>query len=73
MAIKVTPDAQLATLDAIKNRVAQLEKDLAATQDPVSVKMLTGRIKALQARLALGSAEKTAANPNLLKSKNDMM
>jgi hypothetical protein len=73
MAIKVTPDAQLATVDAIRNRLTQLEKDLAATQDPISVKMLSGRIKALQARLSLGSVDKTVANPNLLKSKNDML
>jgi hypothetical protein len=73
MAIKITPDAQLATVEAIKNRITQLEKDRAATRDAVSVKMLSGRIRALQARLSLGSAEKTSANPALLKSKNDMM
>ena len=72
MALRVTPDAQLVTVEAIKNRIAQIEEKLKLAQNPVDVRQLNGRIRNLHARLAVGSPERTAADPSLLLSKKDL-
>ena len=71
MAIRITPDSELATAAAVQTRITQLEKELAAATHPTDVHVLNRRIKALKDRLAIG-VEKTAANAALLKSKSDM-
>ena len=72
MAMRITPDSELATPAAVRNRIAQLEKELAAAKHPTDVTVLTRRIKALNDRLAIG-VEKTEINAKLLKSKNDLL
>jgi len=70
--IKITPDAQLATPDAIRIRVGQLEKELQTADREADRTVLQRRIKTLQERLARGGVDRSAVNPNLLKSKNDL-
>ena len=71
--VKITPDAELASTEAVRIRISQLEKELATTQNPADSKPLSRRIKILQDRLSMGQAGKTAANPRLLISKNDLL
>jgi len=71
MAMRITPDSELATKEAIKTRIEQLERELQKTQHPSDLMILNRRIKNLNDRLAIG-VEKTAINAALLKSKNDM-
>lgn len=71
--MKITPDAQLATTEAVQTRVDQLKKELEKTKNPSDVKQLNGRIRALQTRLGIGPAQKTVSNAALLISKNDLL
>lgn len=70
--IRMTPDAALATDDAIRTRIATLEAQLKTETNPTDIRQTSARIRALTARLSVGPAEKTAANPNLLISKSDL-
>ncbi len=72
MAMRITPDAELATPEAVKTRIAQLERDLGSATHPTDKVVLSRRIKALKERLNIG-VDKTTTNSSLLKSKNDMM
>jgi hypothetical protein len=72
MAMRITPDAELATPEAVKTRIAQLERDLGSATGPSDKVVLSRRIKALKDRLSIGGVEKTATNAALLKSKNDL-
>ena len=72
MAMRVTPDAELATPEAVKMRIAMLEKDLGSATGPSDKVVLSRRIKALKDRLNIG-VEKTKTDASLLKSKNDML
>jgi hypothetical protein len=72
MAMRITPDSELATPVAVKTRIAQLEKELSTATHPTDLTVLTRRIKALNDRLTIG-VEKTEINAKLLRSKNDMM
>lgn len=72
MAMRVTPDAELATPEAVKMRIATLEKDLGSATSPTDKVVLSRRIKALKERLHIG-VDKTTTNAALLKSKNDML
>jgi len=72
MALRITPDSELVTIEAIKNRIAQLEEKLKGTQDPVDLRQINGRLRSLQTRLDVGSPDKTAANQRLLLSKKDL-
>ena len=69
---RMTPDAALATDEAIRTRIAQLEAQLKTETNPADIRQTNGRIRGLQSRLTVGPAEKTAANPNLLISKSDL-
>ncbi|HYG77401.1 MAG TPA: hypothetical protein VEK08_20510 [Planctomycetota bacterium] len=71
--VKVTPDAQLITAEAIKIRIEQLEKELATTTHPTDVRQLNGRIRALKTRLEIGPEKTGGANSGLLASKSDLM
>ncbi len=70
---RITPDVELATVEALQVRIRQLEGELKGASAESDLKTLTRRIKALQDRLALGSVDKTAAKASLLKSKSDLM
>lgn len=73
MALKITPDASLVTKEAIENRITQLKEQLKnAPPGSVDDRQLQARIRALTARLQVGSPERTAARPDLLKSKKDL-
>ncbi len=72
MAIRITPDSQLASEAAIKTRIAQLEGEIMRTEKTSDPRQLHARIRALQARLAAGNPENTAVHPNLLISKKDL-
>ena len=72
MAIRMTPDSQLVTVEAIKSRIALLEEELKKTENATDIRQINGRIRALQGRLTVGSPDKTAAKPNLLISKKDL-
>ncbi len=69
---RMTPDAALATDEAIRTRIAALEAQVRIETNPTDVRQTQARIRALRSRLAIGPAEKTAANPNLLISKSDL-
>lgn len=71
--MKITPDSQLATKEAVQTRIDQLKSELVRTTNPSDVKQLNGRIRALQTRLGIGPIEKTVTNPALLISKNDLL
>lgn len=71
MAMRITPDSELATPTAVQTRIVQLEKELASATHPTDIHVLNRRIKTLKERLSIG-VEKTSANASLLKSKNDM-
>jgi hypothetical protein len=71
--VKLTPDAQLATPEAIQIRIGQLEKELTTTTHPTDVRQINGRIKALKARLEIGPEKTGGAKSGLLVSKNDLM
>lgn len=71
MAMRITPDAELATPEAVKTRIGQLERDLGSATSPTDKVVLSRRIKALKDRLSIG-VDKTATNSALLKSKNDL-
>ena len=72
MAIRITPDSQLASSVAIETRIAQLEEEIKRTAQTSDPRQLHARIRALQARLAAGKPEHTAVHPNLLISKKDL-
>jgi hypothetical protein len=69
---RMTPDAALATDDAIRTRIAMLEAQLKTETNPTDIRQTNGRIRGLKSRLSVGPAEKTASNPNLLISKSDL-
>ena len=72
--MRITPDASLATKEAVQLRIEKLEKELKATINSTEIKQLSGRIRALKARLnGPAHAQNSAANPNLLISKNDLL
>jgi len=72
MAMKITPDASLATEEAVKLRISQLEEEVKKSTDQNEAAHLNRRIKNLRQRLSVG-VEKTIGNAALLKSKNDLM
>jgi len=70
--IKVTPDAALATVEAVKIRLEQLRKEIESTRDSNEIAHLNRRIKALKDRLS-GGEKAQPADPKLLLSKNDLL
>jgi predicted nucleic acid-binding Zn-ribbon protein len=70
--IKVTPDAALATVEAVKIRLEQLRKEIEGTHDSNEIAHLNRRIKALKDRLAVGEKPRPV-DPKLLLSKNDLL
>ncbi|HYF49750.1 MAG TPA: hypothetical protein VEJ63_10115 [Planctomycetota bacterium] len=70
--LRPTPDASLATPEAIQFRIQQIEAALAKTTDAVDTRRLNARIAALKARLSAGAEKTAVSNPALLKSKKDL-
>ena len=70
--MKITPDVELATKEAIQIRIAYLQKELSSAHNPVDTKVLMRRVKALQDRLGIGPVENTASKASLLLSKKDL-
>lgn len=70
--VRITPDAQLATPEAIRIRITQLEAELKTTQNPTDITQVSRRMKALQDRLTAGTDLNIPRNVSLLKSKSDM-
>jgi len=71
--VKMTPDAQLATPEAIQIRIFQLETELKTTTHPTDVRQINGRVRSLKARLDVGIEKTGGAKSSLLISKNDLM
>ena len=70
--VRITPDTQLATPEAIRIRIAQLESEQKTTQNSTDLTQLERRIKALQERMVAGSDLNIPRNASLLKSKRDL-
>jgi hypothetical protein len=70
--MKITPDASLATEEAVKLRIVQLEDEAKKSTNPDEAAHLNRRIKNLRQRLSVG-VEKTISKAALLKSKNDLL
>jgi hypothetical protein len=70
--MKITPDASLATEQAVQVRIFQLEEEVKKSTNPDEAAHLNRRIKNLRQRLSVG-VEKTISNAALLKSKNDLL